>query len=184
MHVALQQAKATSGQAIDHLKHAFSQIQAGRASTALVEDIMVESYGSMMSLKSVATINTPDASTISIQPWDKGLVSAIEKAIQTSPLGLNPQSNSSGLIIPIPKPTEEKRKNLVKTVKQISEDSKVTLRNARHEALNMLKKEKEAGTLPEDMFFQQEKELQKLIDEGNQVVDELTEKKSAEIMTI
>lgn len=184
MHVALNQAKTESLAVIDHLKHAFSQVQAGRASTALVEDLMVESYGSMMPLKSVATINTPDASTIMIQPWDKGLVSAVEKSIQTSPLGLNPQVNGLSILIPIPKPTEEKRKSLVKTIKQITEDSKVTLRTIRHEALNQLKKEKEDGTLPEDMLFGYEKELQKIIDENNQILDDLAERKSQEVMTI
>lgn len=184
MHPSLIQAKSASQQALEHLKHAFSQIQAGRASTALVEDLMVESYGSMMPLKSVATIQTPDASTISIQPWDKGLAASIEKAILTSSLGLNPQNNGGNILLPIPKPTEEKRKNLVKTIKQQAEDSKVTLRTIRHEALTDLKQEKEAGTLPEDMFFGLEKELQKLIDELNKQVDEMVEKKSGEIMTI
>ena len=184
MHNALVKAKATAQQALDHVKQSFAQIQAGRASTALVEDLMVESYGSMMPLKSVATIQTPDASTISIQPWDKGLAASIEKAILISPLGLNPQNNGGNILLPIPKPTEEKRKNLVKTVKQLAEDGKVTLRNIRHDALSELKKEKEAGTLPEDTFFGHEKELQKLIDDLNKQVDEMTEKKSAEIMTI
>ncbi len=184
MHTAISQAKNEIQAAVDHLKHAFSQIQAGRASTALVEDLMVESYGSMMSLKSVATINTPDASTIVIQPWDKSLVSAIEKTIQTSPLGLNPQVNGLSLLIPIPKPTEEKRKSLVKTLKQITEDSKVTLRNIRHEALAKLKQEKEDGVLPEDQFFGLEKDLQKVIDDSNKMLDDLADKKSQEIMTI
>lgn len=184
MHSSLSHAKMESQAALDHLKHAFSQIQAGRASTALVEGLMVDSYGSTMSLKSVATINTPDTSTIVIQPWDKGLVANIEKAIQTSPLGLNPQVNGLSILIPIPKPTEEKRKSLVKTLKQITEDSKVTLRNIRHEALSQLKEEKEAGTLPEDVYFGYEKELQKIIDEGNKTMDDLAEKKSQEIMTI
>lgn len=184
MHPALMNAQSASKQAMEHLKHSFGQIQAGRATPALVEDLMVESYGSMMTLKSVASITTPDASTITVQPWDKGLVSNIEKAIITSPLGLNPQVNSTTILIPIPKPTEEKRKSLVKTLKQISEEAKVALRNIRHEALNQIKKEKEAGTLTEDLFFQAEKELQNFIDENNKVVEEITEKKSVEIMTI
>lgn len=184
MHPAIQKLEAANKQALEHLKSEFAQIQAGRASPALVENLMVESYGSMMTLKSVATINTPDASTISIQPWDKSMVSAIEKAIQTSPLGLNPVSDSTMVRIPIPKPTEEKRKELIKTVKQLAEDSKITLRNARHEALAGVKKEKDAGTISEDIFFYVEKEMQKLIDMHNKSIDELVEKKSAEIMTI
>ncbi|MBP6084986.1 ribosome recycling factor [Candidatus Gracilibacteria bacterium] len=184
MHSSLVGFKQSVQAATDHLKSEFTQVQAGRASTALVENLMVESYGSMMPLKSVATITTPDASTVSIQPWDKGLASAIEKAIQLSPLGLNPQNNGGVVLLPIPKPTEEKRRDLVKSIKQMSEDSKVQLRTARHDALAIIKKEKDDGALPEDQFFQIEKDLQKLVDEGNKAIEELLEKKSQEILTI
>lgn len=184
MHAVIAQVKTGIQGALDHLKQEYTLVQAGRASAALVENIMVESYGSMMPLKSVASINTPDASTISIQPWDKSMLSPIEKAIQTSNMGLNPQSNSTGVIVPIAKPTEEKRKELVKAVKQMSEEAKVQIRNERHEALSKIKKEKEDGSMPEDQFFQTEKELQKMVDEANKAIEDLVEKKSAEIMTI
>ncbi len=184
MHPAIQKLETATKQALEHLKSEFAQIQAGRASPALVENIMVESYGSMMTLKSVATINTPDASTITIQPWDKGMVTAIEKGIMTSPLGLNPQSDGVMVRISIPKPTEEKRKELIKTLKELAEEGKITLRNARHEGLSDVKKEKEAGTISEDIYFYVEKEMQKLIDQHNKTIDDLVEKKSAEIMTI
>ncbi len=184
MHAAIQQVKSNVQGALEHLKQSYSIIQAGRASAALVENIMVESYGSMMPLKSVASINTPDASTISIQPWDKSMLSPIEKAIQVANLGLNPQSNSGGIIVPIAKPTEEKRKELVKSVKQTGEEVKVQIRTSRHEALGKIKKEKDDGVLPEDQFFQLEKELQKIIDDANKMIDESAAKKAEEIMTI
>lgn len=184
MHAAIEQVKEGVKAALDHLKQEYTQVQAGRASSALVENILVESYGSMMPIKSIATITTPDASTISIQPWDKSMLSPIEKSIQVANLGLNPQSNSGGVIIPITKPTEEKRKELVKAVKQLSEETKVQVRTYRHDALNKIKKEKDDGVLPEDQFFQLEKELQKLVDEANKLIEDSVEKKSAEIMTI
>ena len=184
MHTVIQQVKNSTLGAIEHLKQEYTLVQAGRASAALVENIMVESYGSMMPLKSVASINTPDASTISIQPWDKSMLSPIEKAIQVANLGLNPQSNSGGIIVPITKPTEEKRRELVKAVKQTSEEAKVQVRTLRHDALSKIKKEKEDGILPEDQFFQTEKELQKIVDDANKLIEELVSKKSAEIMTI
>ncbi|MBI5421770.1 ribosome recycling factor [Candidatus Peregrinibacteria bacterium] len=180
----IQEFKAKGQAAIDHLHAEFSKIQTGRASAALVETLMVDSYGSKVALKSVASISIPDAKTVSIQPWDRSQIPAIEKAIRESNLGLNPQNNGIAIHLNLPPLTEERRKELVKVLHKYAEEARIALRNCRHDVLAKLKemeKEKEIG---EDMLLAKEKEVQKGVDDYNAQIEEGVAKKEKEIMTI
>ena len=126
--------------AIKHLEHAFQKIRAGRASTTMVQDVMVEYYGAPTPLSQVANVMVPDAMTISIQPWDKTAIGAIEKAIINSNLGFAPMNNGENIILSVPPLTEERRKELAKSAKGESDNTKITVRNARMEGMKELKK--------------------------------------------
>lgn len=126
--------------AIKHLDHAFQKIRAGRASTAMVQDVMVEYYGAPTPLNQVANVMVPDAMTISIQPWDRTAINAIEKAIINSNLGFAPSNNGDNIILNVPPLTEERRRELAKSAKAETEQTKITIRNARQEGMKDLKK--------------------------------------------
>ncbi len=180
----IQELKAKGMAAIDHLHGEFSKIQTGRASAALVETLMVDSYGTKMPLKSLANITIPDAKTIAIQPWDRGQMASIEKAIRDSSLGLNPQNNGIAIHLNLPPLTEERRKELVKVLHKYAEEAKIAIRNCRHEALDQLKaleKEKEIG---EDQLEVAEKEVQKHVDGFNTQIEESAAKREKEVMTV
>lgn len=170
--------------AIEHLHSEFSKIQTGRASAALVESLMVDSYGSKVALKSVASISIPDAKTVSIQPWDRGQIPAIEKAIRESSLGLNPQNNGIAIHLNLPPLTEERRKELVKVLHKYAEEARIALRNCRHDVLTQLKEMEKGKEIGEDLLLAKEKEVQKHVDDFNAQIDESVGKKEKEIMTI
>lgn len=169
-----------SAKVTDHLKAEFAKLQTGRASAAMVEHLQVEMYGAHQPLKNIASVSIPDSKTISIQPWDKTAINAIDKAIQLSGLGINPSNNGESIILNIPAMSEERRKDLVKFIKKMAEDSKVSLRVARQKTLDKIK----AADLPEDMVKGQEKRLQELVDAGNKLIEEHIAKKEQEILTI
>lgn len=169
--------------AIEHLDKELVHIRAGKASPTMLDGVHVEYYGSMTPLNQVSNISTPDARTIAVQPWEKGLIAEIEKAIMNANLGLNPDNNGEIIRINIPVLTEERRKNLVKQVHQEGENAKISVRAARKDANNSLKKLLKEG-LSEDMEKDAEAEVQKMTDNYGKKIDTLVEAKEKDIMTI
>jgi ribosome recycling factor len=167
--------------AIKHLDHAFQKIRAGRASTAMVQDVMVEYYGAPTPLNQVANVMVPDAMTISIQPWDRTAIGAIEKAIINSNLGFAPMNNGENIILNVPPLTEERRRELAKTAKSEAEATKVTVRNARQDGMKDLKK---LEGVSEDLIKGTEAKIQELTDQYVKMCDELLKVKEAEIMKV
>lgn len=170
--------------ALSHLQKEFSALQIGRASAVLVEDIEVESYGSLMPLKSVANISCPDSKTIKIEPWDKSVLGHIERAIQEANLGINPQNQGEYLFLPIPPMTEDRRKQMVKFVHELAEKAKISIRNARHDELKRIKALKDASEISEDEQKVLEKKAQEQVDQANQSVDERAKQKEKDILTV
>jgi len=171
------------GKAIEHLDREVGKVRAGKANPKMLDGIMVDYYGTMTPLAQVANINTPDPRTIAIQPWDRKMIPIIEKAIMAANLGMNPDNNGEIVRINVPPLTEERRKDLVKQVKKIGEETKVAIRNIRRDAIEDLKKLKKDG-LPEDMEKDAEENAQKLTDKSIKKVDELLEKKEKDILTV
>lgn len=167
--------------AIKHLEHAFQKIRAGRASTTMVQDVMVEYYGAPTPLSQVANVMVPDAMTISIQPWDKTAIGAIEKAIINSNLGFAPSNNGENIILNVPPLTEERRRELAKQAKAEAEASKVTVRNARQEGMKDLRK---IDGVSEDLIKDNESKIQVLTDNYVKTCDDHFKVKEAEIMKV
>src|SRR5690554_1333763 len=165
------------------LEETFSRIRAGRANAHILDGIRVDYYGSLVPLTNVATVTTPDAKTIMVQPWEKQMLKVVEKAIQDSDVGITPENNGEVIRLGIPPLTEERRKQLVKQTKQEAEDAKISIRNARREGIDEVKKAVKAG-LPEDAGKTAEDELQKLHDKFIKHVDELFVDKEKEILTV
>ncbi len=179
----LESCRESMGAAIKHLEKELVHIRAGKASPSMLDGIQVEYYGSMTPLNQVSNVSTPDARTIAIQPWEKGLIPVIEKAIMAANLGLNPENNGEIIRINIPVLTEERRRGLVKQVHQEGENAKVSIRAARKDANEELKKLLKDG-LSEDMEKDAEAEVQKFTDNFGKKVDTLVEAKEKDIMTI
>jgi ribosome recycling factor len=169
--------------AIEHLDKELRHIRAGKASPAMLDGVMVEYYGSLTPLAQVSNVSTPDARTIAIQPWEKGLIPVIEKAILNANLGFNPDNNGEIIRINIPVLTEERRKELVKQVHQEGENAKVSIRSARKDANDSLKKLLKNG-LSEDIEKDAETEVQKMTDDFGKKVEDLVKAKEKDIMTI
>lgn len=181
LEIIMTSVKQEMDAAIKHLDHAFQKIRAGKASTAMVQDVMVEYYGSMTPLSQVANVMVPDAMTISIQPWDKTAINAIEKAIINSNLGFAPSNNGDNIILNVPPLTEERRKELAKQAKAETESTKVTIRNARQEGMKDLKK---LEGISEDIIKDVESKIQDLTDKYVKLSDEQLKVKEADIMKI
>lgn len=169
--------------ALIYLTDELSKLRAGKASPHMLDGIVVDYYGANTPLTQVSNINTPDPRSITVQPWEKNMLQPIEKAILHANLGFNPVNNGEILRIVVPALTEERRKNLVKQVKGEGENARVSLRNARREANEELRKMQKDG-LPEDVVKRAEQEVQKLTDNFSKKVDELLSKKEDDIMTI
>lgn len=169
--------------AVMYLDDTLAQIRAGKASARILDSIRVDYYGSMSPLANVATITTPDARTIQIMPWEKKMLSDIERAIINSNLGLAPNNNGECIRLILPPLTEERRRDLAKQCKNETETAKVSVRNARREAIDVLKKQIKEG-LPEDAEKDAENEVQKLHDKFIKQIDEIYAKKEKEIMTV
>jgi len=167
---------------IEMTKAELAIIRTGKASPALLDGVKVNYYDSLVPLKQVANIAIPDPRLITIQPWDKSMVGEIVKAIQSSNLGLNPQSDGNFIRIQIPPLTEERRKELVKSVKQKVEDSKVAIRNIRRDANEKLKKLEKDHEISEDDLKRYQKEIQELTDDSIKKLDELLKEKEKEIL--
>lgn len=169
--------------AIEHLEAELSKIRAGRASTQMLDGIHVDYYGTSTALFQVANVNAPDARTLAIQPWEKNMLIPIEKAIQAANLGLNPQNDGTLIRIMVPPLTEERRKDLVKKTKAEGEHARVTVRNLRRDANEIIKKEIKNG-LPEDVAKEAENKVQHLTDSYIQKIEKHLETKEKEIMTV
>ena len=170
--------------AIEHFKNEGSKIRTGRANPSLVEDLMVDYYGAKTPLKQIASINTPEPRTISIQPWDRGALSAIEGAIRSSDLNLNPMNDGILVRINIPMLTEERRKEMVKVLNQKGEEARIAVRSIREDVLKEIKDAEKAGEMSEDDEFTGKEKLQGIVDEYNKKIEELRAKKEIEIMTV
>jgi ribosome recycling factor len=183
-HEIIKHAGETMTKMIDNLRRELAGIRTGKASPALLDSIKVMYYGQTVPLKQVASIAVPEARLITVQPWEKTLVQEIEKAIQGSELGLNPQSDGVLIRLPIPPLTEERRKDLVKVVKRFAEDSRVAVRNIRRDANDKFKSLEKEHTISEDEMHTHQDEVQKLTDSFIEQVDEVVTAKEKEIMEI
>lgn len=170
--------------AVDHLHSEYAKIQTGRANVALVENIMVDSYGTQTPLKGIANISVPEAKQIAIQPWNRDQLPNIEKAITEANLGLNPQNDGVVIRLNLPPMTEDRRKELVKLAHQYAEDARISVRNARHEALNSLKTKEKDKEISEDVLRGKEKETQEKVDEYNKKIEEAARHKEEDVMTV
>ena len=165
------------------LDESLAHIRAGKANTRILDGVKVDYYGSLVPISNVATITTPDAKTISIQPWEKGLIAAIEKAIINSEVGIMPMNNGETIRLSIPPLTEERRKQLAKQARHEGEEAKISVRNSRREAIDKLKKMMKDG-LPEDVEKDAEGSVQKIHDKYIKKIDDMLADKEKEIMTV
>ena len=169
--------------ALSHLDRGLVKIRAGKASPDMVDALMVEYYGGMVSIKNVANIGTADARTITIQPWEKGVIGAIERSIFQSNLGMTPQNDGQVIRLTVPFLTEERRRNLAKQAKEEGENAKVVLRSARREAMEDIKKSVKNG-YPEDAGKRAEEKVQKMTDDHVAKIDAAVAAKERDIMTV
>ena len=178
------QAGAQMEKTVEHLEEALARVRAGKANIKILDGIMVEYYGSLVPLTQVGTVTVPDAKSIVITPWEKGIIRDIERAIINSPLGITPENNGEVVRIGIPPLTEDRRRELVKQVKADTETAKVSIRNARRDTNELIKKSIKADNTPEDVAKDAEADVQKLHDRYIKRVDELFAAKEKEIMTV
>ncbi|MDR2979742.1 MAG: ribosome recycling factor [Bacteroidales bacterium] len=179
----LEQVKENMASTVSFFDKELQKVHAGKASPQMLDGLKVDYYGNPTPIEQVGNINTPDAKQIIIQPWERALVPAIEKAILTANLGFTPQNNGEYIRIVIPTPTEERRKELVKKVKQEAEQNKVSIRNIRRNANEIAKKLKDSGT-PEDEVKKLEDDIQKLTNEFIAKIDKMVDAKEKEVMTV
>jgi ribosome recycling factor len=172
--------------AVEHTIHEFASVRTGKASPALVEnvDVHVQSYGSHMKLKQLAMISTPEARLIRIEPFDPATIRDIERGIQESKLGLNPAIEGKVIRLPVPELSTERRQQMVKSIKQMAEESRVRVRSARRDALEALKKEQKDGGITEDELRRGEKEVQTITDKKIGEIDSHVTAKEKEVMTV
>ncbi len=168
---------------IEHLNETLLSVRAGKASPNVLKSVTVDYYGTLSPVSQVASVTVPDAKTILIQPWEKGLIPIIEKAIMVANIGLTPSNNGEQIRLSIPALTEERRKELVKQVRAEAENARVSLRSSRRDAVEAFKAAQKEG-MPEDMAKDGEAEAQKLTDKYNKLIDEALEAKEKEIMTV
>lgn len=179
----IETAKEQMQDSIEHMKKEFVKIRAGKATPTMLNSVMVDYYGSMTPLAQVSNINTPDGRTLSVQPWEKGMIDPIERAIINSNLGFAPMNNGESIIISIPPLTEERRRELAKIAKAESEKAKVSVRSHRKEANDEIKKLQNDG-MSEDIAKDNESLIQDLTNKYNKTIEELEKKKEEEIMTV
>ena len=179
----LNDATARMQKAVDFLEETLSNIRAGKASVNVLNGVFVDYYGSQTPVSGVASVTVPDAKTILIQPWDKNMIRPIEKAIIDSNIGLTPSNNGESIRLSMPPLTEERRKDLVKQSKAEAENARISLRNARRDAVEAFKKAVKEG-MPEDEGKDGEAQIQKVVEKFNKVIDAAFEKKEKEIMTV
>ena len=181
MQEIVKNAKLAMDKAMENTRREFATIRTGKATTSLLDLVKVEAYGSEMPLNQVGSVAAPEARLLTVTPWDKSLMPAIEKAIRDSDLGLNPSSQGGIIRVPIPALTEERRRDLVKVMHKLAEEGRVGVRHARHGALAQLKK---IAHVSEDEKKHAEKDVQKVTDDHIKHLDELVKAKEAEIMEV
>lgn len=170
--------------AFEHLRQELSSIRTGRANAAILDTIQVEAYGSMMEIKSLASVGVPDARTITIEPWDKSVLHALETAIQKSDLGINPVNDGKLIRLSMPQMTEESRTRLTKVMKEKLEEGRVAVRQVREKVREEVLAKEKAKEIPEDERFKLLEELDKLVKEIGAEIDQMGKKKEEEIMTV
>ena len=183
LKILIEEAKDTMSKAVDHVESELTKIRAGKANPQMLDSVHVDYYGTPTPIAQVANVNTPDARTIVVQPWEKNLIAAIEKAITDANLGLNPQNDGIVIRLSIPPLTEERRKDLVKRVKAEGEAGKVAIRNIRKDVTEKIKKQQKEG-VAEDDAKTAEAEVQKVTDSYIVKVDKHIEVKEKDIMTV
>ena len=169
---------------IEALKSQYASVRAGRANAAVIDHIRVEYYGTPTPITQIGSVSTPDPRTLLIQPWDKSVLKEIEKAIQASDLGINPQNDGSVIRLSFPQLTEERRRDLAKQVRKYSGDGKVAIRNIRRDAMEDFKAMKKKSEITEDDLKNMEKDIQKITDGYSKQIDDLTSKKEKELSEI
>jgi len=180
----LEDARDRMAKSVEAIKHEFGSVRTGRASPALLDRITVDYYGSLTPLKQLATISAPEARLLSVQPYDKSSMKAIERAIQESDVGLTPSNDGNMIRLVIPELTEERRRQLVKVVRHIAEDGRVAIRNIRRDVMHDLRELRDAGDAGSDEEHRAEAELQKVTDTKIAELDELLGHKEAEILEV
>jgi ribosome recycling factor len=180
----INEAQQRMGKSVEHARTEFGTVRTGRASASLLDRVDVDYYGTPTPLKQLATISVPDARMLSIQPFDPGSIKAIEKAIQESDLGLSPSNDGKIVRLPIPQLTEERRKDLVKIVRNLAEEHRVAVRDIRRDAMKGLKELVDNGDVGADEEHRAEERVQKLTDEHTKHIDDLLKHKEAEVMEV
>ena len=180
----LSEAESTMQKTIEATQRSFNTIRTGRANASLLDKVMVDYYGAPTPLKSLASISTPDASTIMIQPYDKGSMGLIEKAISMSDVGLTPSNDGSVIRLNIPLLTSDRRKELVKLAAKYAEEGKVTIRNIRRDAMDSIRKQEKNSEISKDESLDQQDDLQKLTNKYTSKIDELLAEKDKDITTV
>lgn len=170
--------------AIDAMRREFSGVRTGKATPTLLDTVRVDAYGSKVPLNQVASVNTPEARLIVVQPWDKNLIDDIERGIMTADLGLNPSNDGNLIRVPIPPLSEERRKDMVKLLHKMAEEGKISVRHARQEANKAIKQREQDHEISEDEARRQLDEVQELTDQYIEKIDEMMKKKEEEIMEV
>src|SRR5205823_3612946 len=178
------EAELAMEKSVDYMVHEFASVRTGKASPALVENVDVEAYGSAMKLKQLALITTPEPRLLVVQPFDASTVRDIEKALKESKIGITPLVDGKIIRLPVPELSEERRKDLVKSLKQMAEEARVRVRANRRHAMDEAKKMEKAGGVTEDQLRDLEDEIQKLTDRFVKSIDENLERKEAEVMKV
>ena len=180
----VQDAQKRMDASVEHTRTEFNTVRTGRASAALLDRVQIDYYGQSTPLKQLATINVPEPRMLTIQPFDPSSIKSIEKAIQESDLGLTPSNDGKVVRLPMPQPTEERRKELVKVVRKLGEEGKVAIRNVRRDAMHHLQELSKKGEVGDDDERRAEERVQKLTDDHTKSIDELLKHKEAEIMEV
>lgn len=184
LQLVIDDAREHMEKSIEHLRTELRTIRAGRASPSMLEGVKVDYYGAVTPLNQMASISAPQPDMIIVQPWDRSALVDVEKAIQTANIGLNPSNDGDFIRLPVPPLSEERRLDLVKNARSRGEDTKVSIRNIRRNAKDHVKQMQKDESLPEDMRYEAEEEIQKLTDDFSTKVDTLLEHKEAEIMEV
>jgi ribosome recycling factor len=181
---SISEARTHMEKAVEAMRREFTGVRTGKATPALLEVVRVDAYGSKMPINQVATVSAPEPRLLLIQPWDKSLMHAIEKAIQLAELGLNPANDGNVIRVPIPALTEERRKEMVRMLHKLAEEGRVAIRHARQEANKELKRKQQAHEIPEDDAHRQMEEVQKMTDNFIHRIEELLKSKEQEVMEV
>lgn len=184
MNETISKAEARMERRLSHLADEYAAIRAGRANPSVLDKVVVDYYGAPTPVNQLAAVSVTEARTLMVQPWDASVLRAIEKAIQTSDIGINPQNDGKALRLVFPPLTEDRRKEIVKEVSKMAEETKVSVRNVRRDAVDKVKAKKKDGELTEDDLKKAEKKIQDLTDRFVKEIDKMAEKKQKEVMAI